>query len=53
MSQFMRWLAMGGYAIYIWPTYALVCGVLITHVLIVKAQRVRVRKKLHQWFKRQ
>ena len=52
MNQFMQWLAMGGYSIYIWPAYGLVCVVLIMNLLGIKFQRVRTRKKLQQWFKR-
>lgn len=53
MSQFLRWLSMGGYSIYIWPAYGLVCVVLVMNLLGIKFQRVRTRKKLQQWFKRQ
>lgn len=53
MNQFMHWLSMGGYAAYIWPAYGLVSLVLISNLLSIKAQRVRVRKQLLKWFKSQ
>ena len=49
MSQFINWLAMGGYAIYVWPAYGLVCVVLVMTMSGIKWQRVQIRKKLHQW----
>jgi heme exporter protein D len=53
MSQFFQWLDMGGYSIYIWPAYGVVCVVLVMNLLGIKWQRIRTRKKLLQWFKRQ
>lgn len=53
MNPFMEWLSMGGYSIYIWPAYGLVCVVLIITLLGVKWQQKRTREKLQQWFKRQ
>lgn len=53
MNQFLQWLAMGGYSIYIWPAYGLVCVVLVMNLLGLKFQRTRMRKKLQQWLKRQ
>ena len=51
MNQFMQWLGMGGYSIYIWPAYGLVCTVLVVNLLGIKRQRIRTRKILQQWFK--
>jgi heme exporter protein D len=51
MSSFCEWLAMGGYAAYVWPAYGLVCGVLIIHFLSIKVQKKRTGRKLQQWFK--
>lgn len=53
MSKFITWLTMGGYSIYIWPAYGLVCVVLVMHLLGIKVNRFQTRKKLNQWFKRQ
>ena len=33
MNQFFDWLAMGGYSIYVWPAYGLVCAVLVMNLL--------------------
>ncbi|MDX1838808.1 heme exporter protein CcmD [Legionella taurinensis] len=49
----MNWLAMGKYAMYIWPAYGLVCGVLALLLLDIKRQQKRTRSKLNQWFRRQ
>lgn len=51
MSQFIRWLAMGGYSLSIWSAYALVCTVLVISLLDIKVQRARTRKKIQQWLK--
>ncbi|WP_058441861.1 heme exporter protein CcmD [Legionella brunensis] len=53
MSQLTQWWSMGGYAIYVWPAYGLVCAVLVMHILGIKSQHLRTIKKLQQWFKRQ
>lgn len=52
MSQLSQWLAMGGYAIYVWPAYGLLCAVLALNLLDVRWQRVRTHKKLKRWFTR-
>ena len=52
MTQFMQWLAMGGYSMYVWPAYGLVCLVLIMNLLGIRWQQKRTRKKLQQWFHR-
>jgi heme exporter protein D len=46
MKQFMQWLAMGGYSLYIWPAYGLVCVVLVANLLSINFQRQRIYKKL-------
>lgn len=51
MNQLMDWIAMGGYSIYVWPAYGLVCVVLVMHLLGIKWQRIRARKKILAWFK--
>ncbi|MFI4919204.1 MAG: heme exporter protein CcmD [Legionellales bacterium] len=51
MNQFLEWLAMGGYATYVWSAYGLVCTVLVVNVLGIKWQKKRTHQKLQQWFK--
>ena len=53
MSQFMEWLNMGGYSIYVWPAYGLVCFVLVMNLLGIRWQSRRTREVLQQWFRRQ
>lgn len=53
MTQFMQWLAMGGYSSYIWSAYGLVVVVLAINTVGLRLQRARARKLLQQWFKRQ
>lgn len=50
MSGFMQWLGMGGYSMYVWPAYAVVCGVLILNLVAIKLQRKSIHKKLKRWF---
>ncbi len=52
MNHFLEWLAMGGYSIYVWPAYGLVCGVLAMNLLGIKWKEKQTRQKLQQWFKR-
>jgi heme exporter protein D len=49
MNQFLEWLAMGGYSIYVWPAYGVV---LVMNLLGIKWQKKQTRQKLQQWFKR-
>lgn len=51
MIQLLNWLAMGGYARYIWPAYGLVFVVLLGNLFGIRWQRQKTRKKLLQWFK--
>jgi len=53
MTQVLNWLAMGGYSIYIWPAYGLVCVVLVMNLLGIKWERARTKDRLQRWFKRQ
>lgn len=53
MTQFIQWLTMGGYSIYLWPAYGVVCVILVMNLLGIKWQREHTRKKLQNWFKRQ
>ncbi|HHF7367081.1 TPA: heme exporter protein CcmD [Legionella bozemanae] len=52
MNQFLEWLTMGGYSIYVWPAYGLVCVVLVINLLGMKWKGKQTRQKLQQWFKR-
>ncbi|WP_412754045.1 heme exporter protein CcmD [Legionella londiniensis] len=52
MTQFLQWLSMGGYSIYVWPAYGAVCIVLVMNLLGIKWQRRRILNKLKFWLKR-
>jgi heme exporter protein D len=52
MNQFLEWLAMGGYSMYIWPAYGLVCLVFLMNLLGLKWKKKQTRQELQQWFKR-
>ena len=52
MTKFIHWLVMGGYSIYIWPAYGLVCVVLVMNLLGIKRSHIKTREKLRQWFKK-
>lgn len=51
MHSFFDWLAMGGYAQYVWSAYGLAAAVLVFNVLALKKQKKLVRSKLQHWFK--
>jgi heme exporter protein D len=42
---------MGGYALYVWPAYGLALGLLVMNFIMVKQQKMSIRRKLQQWFK--
>lgn len=50
MSHITNWLAMGGYAAYVWPTYGLVCAVLLLNLWSGKRQRQQARRQLQRWY---
>lgn len=50
MSQFLQWLTMGGYFMYVWPAYGLVGIVLVMNLLSVKWKKKQARQRLQQWF---
>ena len=52
MTRFMQWWLMGGYSMYVWPAYGIVCVVLTMNLLGIRWQRKRTRRRLQQWFKR-
>ncbi|MFA6302994.1 MAG: heme exporter protein CcmD [Legionella sp.] len=51
MSQLLTWFNMGGYALYVWPAYGLALGLLVMNFIMVKQQKMSIRRKLQQWFK--
>ncbi|TAL65487.1 MAG: heme exporter protein CcmD [Legionella sp.] len=51
MNQLTQWLAMGGYAAYVWPAYGLVTAVFMFNLYSLKRQKIRTQKQLRQWFK--
>jgi heme exporter protein D len=53
MNQLFEWVSMGGYSMYVWPAYGLVCAVLLINIVSIKWQKARTQKKLNQWFKSQ
>lgn len=52
MGLLVHWLAMNGYAFYVWPAYSLVIIVLTLNLVYILRQRVRARKALFRWFRR-
>lgn len=52
MKTWVEWFSMGGYALYVWPAYGLVCSSLIAIWLVVKKQKQLTKQKLLVWFKR-
>ncbi len=50
MTAFFKWFTMGGYALYIWPAYALVVGVLLGNFWSIKTHKKRTRQFLTRWF---
>ena len=43
-----EFFAMGGYAIYVWSSYAIVAAVLIGNVFFAKAHRSKIIKELQE-----
>ncbi len=41
-------LSMGGYGMYVWPSYAIVAAVLYGNVLLAKMRRKRIIKELEE-----
>jgi len=41
-------LSMGGYGIYVWPSYAIVAIVLYGNVVLAKMHRKKVFKEIHE-----
>lgn len=52
LNTISQWFTMGGYSLYIWPAYGVVCVVLVMHLLGLRRQRLKVKRNLVQWFKR-
>jgi len=53
MSTLQTFLAMGGYAIYVWPAYALFFIVLIADTVAPRVRRRRVLRELRARLARQ
>ncbi|MCH9756720.1 MAG: heme exporter protein CcmD [Gammaproteobacteria bacterium] len=51
MSAFLSWLDMGGYASYVWPAYAAVLVVFVSHFFHAKVQKKRILHALKRWSK--
>lgn len=51
MNQFLAWLNMGGYSLYVWPAYGLVGLVLGMNFLAIKWKKKQTHHKLQQWYK--
>ncbi len=49
MSEFF---AMGGYAVYVWPSFALAAIVLIANVVVPMQQRKRILKEIARKLRR-
>jgi heme exporter protein D len=47
MSGLASFFAMGGYAIYLWPAYAVFFIVLIADTLVPRLRRLRLLRELH------
>ncbi len=52
MNHLIEWLAMGGYAPYVWSAYGLVTMVLVLNLFGVRRQKIRTQQQLKHWFKR-
>jgi len=50
MSQFIEWAAMGGYGVYIWPTYGVVTLLLIFNAVNTRWQYKKTLNRLRAWF---
>ncbi len=49
MNQFIQWFGMGGYAMYVWPAYGLVCAVLLGNLISVKWHKKQLQQKETQF----
>ena len=53
MSNFLTWVTMGKYSLFVWPAYGVVGIVLVMNMLGIRWQRKNTFKRLQHWFKRQ
>lgn len=51
MTYLINWLAMGGYAAYVWSAYGIVGLVFIVQVLANKRHQRQTRRLLRHWLK--
>lgn len=52
MNEFIQWLSMGGYALYIWPAFFIVTISLLLNTILVNKNKKNVLIKLNTWLKR-
>ncbi len=53
MTQIVQWLAMGKYAIYVWPAYATVGTIFIANLIALKKYRKRVTQRIRKQYRGQ
>lgn len=51
MDGLIHWIAMGGYARYVWLAYATFFAIFIAQVVHAKKQKKRLVNKLKHWIK--
>lgn len=51
MNHILHWLAMGGYARYVWPAYGVMVAVFVLNGVAIHVQRKKTFRQLHQWFR--
>lgn len=53
LDNFLNWLTMGGYSLFIWPAYGIVSVGLVVYLLGIHRKRSKIKQKLQQWIKQQ
>ena len=48
MRAMLNWVAMGGYASYVWSTYAILLAALVSGVVRARLKRAQVRRMLRR-----
>lgn len=49
--NFSEFFAMGGYAAYVWPSYAIAAVVLVLNVIVPLRQRKRALLRLREYYR--